>query len=194
MDTKIPKQGATTLLAFFNDPTRKEHYLARIEQHAKADELRQGFGYWKEDDDGHYRGCAVGCTLHSSNHSAYETELGIPRALAHLEDQIFENLSKKDAMKWPKIFLEAVPVGADLSLVVTEFMLWLLVDKNDGVIRVASAAGKIAIETVAALLRRKLAGDNPSVGEWNKAAAAAAEAEARWAAAAAAARWAAAAA
>ncbi len=122
-------QPPPALRAFFNKPAIKTKYLNRVQAHQKADQLVQGYGYWQDG-----KGCAVGCTLHSDDHSAYERELGIPQSLAHLEDRIFEGLPKAEARLWPEKFLAAIPVGADLSGVVTEFMLWLLVDKNDGVL------------------------------------------------------------
>ncbi len=75
-----------TLLSYHGKTSIKRRYLKRVRAHAKTDELIKGT-YW---DNG--KGCAVGCTVHSGDHKAYETELGIPAWLAHLEDVIFENL------------------------------------------------------------------------------------------------------
>jgi phosphoglycerate dehydrogenase-like enzyme len=63
----------TTMLAYHNDPTVKAMYLDRIRRHARADEIIHG-KYWEKG-----KGCAVGCTIHGSKHSLYETELGIPQ-------------------------------------------------------------------------------------------------------------------
>ena len=63
--------------AFHNNPAIKEKYLARVRAHAAADEIIKG-QYWQNG-----RGCAVGCTIHSSSHKAYEDELGIPRFLIY---------------------------------------------------------------------------------------------------------------
>lgn len=73
-----------TLLAFHGDKAIKAKYLARVKAHAEADEIIHGT-YWEKG-----KGCAVGCTIHSEKHSAYETELGMPIILARLEDRIFE--------------------------------------------------------------------------------------------------------
>src|SRR5437868_8992456 len=99
------------LRAFHGDPAIKAKYLERVRAHREADQLVRGL-YW----DG-WKGCAVGCTIHSGDHRAYETELGIPRNVAHLEDSIFERLRPGDAQDWPERFLEAIAVGADLALV-----------------------------------------------------------------------------
>ena len=124
--TETPK---TKLIAFHGDPAIKEKYLSRVRAHRKADNLIRGTGW-----DGH-RGCAIGCTLESYNHALYETELGIPRSIARLEDGIFEGLELNLAMEWPERVLSAITPGADLSLVTAKFMVWLLTDEADGVLR-----------------------------------------------------------
>ncbi len=106
--------------AFHNDPKIKEKYLNRVTAHEKADEIVQGI-YWEND-----RGCAVGCTLHSADHSAYETELGIPKWLARVEDTLFEGMPIDDAKLWPRKFLEVIPVGVDLEQVKAPFLIYVL--------------------------------------------------------------------
>src|SRR5579864_406310 len=134
------------LIAFHGDLKIKEKYLARVEAHRDADELVRGTGW-----DGH-RGRAVGCTLEKYDHVLYETELGVPAVIAHLEDAIFEGLPLESAMDWPARFLKAVPVGADLSLVSAHFMAWLLETE------LAKYASKES-RAVVALYRRRIAGD-----------------------------------
>lgn len=97
------------MLSFHNDPAIKEKYLKRVIAHREADKIVQGIGWIKG------KGCAVGCTLESYDHARYPIELGIPVWLAHLEDGIFENLEKEEAILWPERFLQAIPVGVDLE-------------------------------------------------------------------------------
>jgi len=92
--------------AYHSKQEIKDFYLQRMQAHYDADEIEKGF-YWKGG-----KGCAVGCTLHSGDHAAYESELGIPRIIARLEDGIFEGLSNERAKEFPLQFLVAVPVGA----------------------------------------------------------------------------------
>lgn len=106
--------------AFHNDKKIQKKFLTRIRAHAKADELVKG-KYW---ENGH--GCAVGCTIHGSNHADYETELGIPEWLARVEDTFFENLPAEIAKAWPVKFLEAVNIGSDLSKIKAPFMIYIL--------------------------------------------------------------------
>ena len=157
--------------AFHNDPKIKETYLARVRAHREADQIIQSYGYWNEG-----KGCAVGCTLHSDNHAAYETELGIPQVLARLEDGIFEGVSVERSKSWPEDFLAAIPVGADLSLVWPKFAIWLLTDPDHGVIRFSKTPQ--VVEKVAILYSRLIAGDQPTHAEWSAAYAAAAYAAA----------------
>jgi hypothetical protein len=154
--------------AYHNDESVKAKYLSRVRAHRAADELIQGAtqGHTSEG----FRGCAVVCTLERYDHGGYETELGIPRALARIEDGIFEGLSPKDAMAWPEQFLEAIPVGADLSGIKEQFLFWLLVDPVDGVIKYAKTQrSKEAIEKVGELYRRKIAGETIELSEWKSA-------------------------
>ncbi len=114
--------------AYHNDPALKIQCLELMADHRAADRLAQGHGYWRDE-----KGCAVGCLLHSlggepDNYIDYERLIGVPEILAVLEDSIFENLSAEDAQEWPERFLDAIPVGADLSRVSWQFLDWVLSD------------------------------------------------------------------
>ena len=152
------------LIAYHGKQEIKDIYLARVRAHRAADEIIHGT-YW---EDG--RGCAVGCTVHSSIHAAYETELGIPRILARLEDGIFEALDNGHAQAWPERFLAAITPGADLSMVWPRFTLWLLADPEDGVIRAKTEPQKKAIIQVSLLFERWVSGAKPSEDEFRGAA------------------------
>jgi hypothetical protein len=171
-----------TLRAYHGQPAIKAKYLRRVRAHAKADEIVAG-QYWENG-----KGCAVGCTLHSNQHAAYETELGIPEVLARLEDGLFERIYPHNAAfakSWPEKFLKAPKPGADLSMVWPQFALWLLVDPREGVLRFAKTdRTREAINRVADLYRRWIDGVKPKRDEWLKARSCAAAAYAADAAAA----------
>jgi hypothetical protein len=153
------------LLAYHNDKTIKAKYLARVRLHAEADEIVQG-QYWEGG-----KGCAVGCTIHGSDHGVYETELGIPREVAVIEDVIFEGLSNDKAKAWPERFLAAIKPGQDLSLIWPKFSLRILTDKKHGMATIAKdypEALKI-IRSATALFERHVAGNPPSAAEWHAA-------------------------
>jgi hypothetical protein len=156
------------LIAFHCKAEVKAKYLKRVRAHRAADEIVRGT-YWSADGDGVFRGCAVGCTLHSGAHKDYETELGIPRVLAYLEDGIFEGLPKERALAWPEEFLASPQVGADLSLVWPKFAVWLLTDEEVGVMRFAkSDRVRESIQAVAAAYSRVAVGEIVAEAEWRK--------------------------
>lgn len=115
--------------AFINTTATKEQLLSNLEAHARADAFQQGH-YWRPLTK---KGCAVGCSLidfggKASNHSDYQRHFGIPTAIAHLEDRIFEGMPESDSKHWPLQFTHAIPVGADLSGVASQFTDWLVVE------------------------------------------------------------------
>lgn len=135
----------------------KADVLAHLAAHRTADRIIQG-AYWvrtrepEVDGIGTYsgpqfvatatdegRGCAVGCTINTfaeltgdkldhSLHQLYETFIGVPRSLARIEDGIFEQMDRDDALEWPERFITAIEPGADLSLVPYHLALRFLTD------------------------------------------------------------------
>ena len=171
----------TPMLAYHSDTNIKRKYLARVRAHAKADELLQGYGYWKNG-----KGCAVGCTIHGDSHEVYEIELGIPAEIAYLEDHFFERLEQQTARVWPARFLAAIKPGADLSRIYDQWSAWNLIDPVDGVITLVTNdypdVQRIVRETGEACLN----GDRVNAARAARAARAAEAARAAWAARAAA--------
>ena len=109
------------MIAFHGDPKVKAKYLSRLKAHAKADEIQHGY-YWENG-----KGCAVGCTIHSNSHKAYEKELGLPEWLARLEDRLFEGMGNGEAKKFPIQFLSSIPVGMEnFDLVKWKFSAFLM--------------------------------------------------------------------
>ena len=109
-----------TLLSFHGSEEIKAKYVDRVKVHTELDHLIQGEGWNGE------RGCAIGCTLENYSHSAYETELGIPEWLAHVEDKLFEGMSVDDSRLWPSQFLEAIQPGKDLNVILGPLMIFVL--------------------------------------------------------------------
>ena len=111
------------LRAYHGDPAIKLKYVGRMRAHQEADELIHGT-YWKSG-----KGCAIGCTVHSHNHTAYETELGMPEWFARLEDAIFESMSRAASCRFPMRLLSAIPVGfAEWDRLYHEFCAYILRD------------------------------------------------------------------
>ena len=159
------------MIAFHGDPATKEKYIARVRAHREADRLVQGFT-WESG-----KGCAVGCTLEAYEHERYPSELGVPEEIAYLQDSIFESLTPKEAQEFPEQFLEAIPIGADLSLVWNRFAVWMLVDPKHGVIRFAEGeVSRAVIQGVANLHMKAIEGRQVSHDAWDAASSAAAAA------------------
>lgn len=117
------REGRLLMSAYHNDAAIKARLIARIRANADADEIVNGL-YWRGSEDfvlwGYrYRGVPPWLA---------EQEAGIPASLAHLEDRIFKGLPPPLAKEWPLRFAEAVPAGADLSMVTPRFLLWLIRD------------------------------------------------------------------
>jgi hypothetical protein len=112
------------MIAYHNKPEIRADIIKQLEAHIAADQLVKG-QYWENG-----KGCAIACTLHSSNHMEYETRFGIPVMLARLEDCIFEGLPNGTAKAWPIRFMSAIKPGHDLSLVGWKFLYWILTDET----------------------------------------------------------------
>ena len=108
------------MLAFHKNPELKEQLLNQLQAHYDADEIIKG-KYWENG-----KGCAVGCALHSADHSLGEELYGIPTVLWKLEDRIFEALPNQDAKEFPIQFIKAIPEGADLSKVFYKWSIRML--------------------------------------------------------------------
>jgi len=145
------------MLTFHGSQKLKDDRIAQVRAHRKADQLVKG-QYWQFG-----KGCAVGCTIHSSNHWAYETELGIPVELAYLEDRFFELLPNGTSMMWPERFLESIPVGVDLRAthINKRYVLAVLTDEKRGEIALTKNEYlKKQLREVAELLRKAI--DDPA--------------------------------
>lgn len=165
------------MLAYLGDTKVRQLYIGRVKAHEKADEIIQG-RYWEGG-----KGCAVGCTIHGSDHSKFETELGIPMELAYLQDALFEALPPAEAKTFPAEFLGAIKTGADLSRVYDKFTVWMLIDKTDGVINTTdNEEVKGWIKNIAVLFECAAAGTKPTQEQEDVAAWAARDAWAAWAA------------
>lgn len=156
------------LVAFHGDPAIKEKYVNRVMAHQKADKLIRGVGW----EDG--RGCAVGCTLESYDHSRYPLELGIPEWLAQVEDTLFEKMGKNKSKTWPEKFLKAIPVGSNLEPIKAKFLIMVLESVLTCFDHAKYPEIKSAVDGSIKLWTRKDIGS----ASWNKAATAATAARA----------------
>ncbi len=117
------------MLSFFGEQSLKDAVVARVKEHQRLDQITQG-QYWEQDSDGIFRGCGIGCVLHSGTHIDFERQLGLPIFLAYMDEHIFESLPLAQAKWWPLRLMEAMPVGVDLTLICPRFIYWLLSDPD----------------------------------------------------------------
>ena len=146
--------------AFKNNPQIKASLIAQLEAHYAADEIIKGT-YWENG-----KGCAVGCCVHSADHSLFPKLFDIPESIAILMDSIFEELPDNHAKEFPLRFIRAIPVGSDLSKIENLFLEWILIDPKHGVIQFNPDP---SILKVAELHRRVIDGDAVSDSEWDAA-------------------------
>ena len=136
MTLKVEKKGCY-MEAFVNTPITKEEFVKNLKWHQEQDAFVAGA--YDAEDGLTFKGCAVGCSIHSiqlalktkedlkySDHSLYERYLGVPAWIAHLEDTIFEGLPVDRQKTWPVEFGEAINVGADLDKIKHPFLIFLM--------------------------------------------------------------------
>ena len=163
------------------------------QNHERAIKIRDDIirGKYGNNEAGKYfQGCAIGCSLHSLNllqgkggtpdevlnisqHDRYAAELNLPAWLARIEDHLFEHLPDAESLTWPRRFLAAIPVGVEIPNRIVPFLMrWDLAGgRYTGVTYPpsASAAEGASIVEVLALFDRELAGDPPTLTEWQEA-------------------------
>ena len=137
-----------TLIAYHGDHAVKLKYIGRVIAHQEADELIHGI-YWEGG-----KGCAIGCTVHSDDHAAYETDLGMPEWFARLEDAIFEGMSRAASCRFPLRLLSAIPVGfAEWDRLYHEFCAYVLRDICE-FDRMGYSNVAVAVDAIARLHKR----------------------------------------
>lgn len=110
------------LLSYHNDAAIKQKYIDRVDWHIKQDHLTRDRGW----DHGNQRGGIVGCTLEAYEHALYPIKLGIPEWLARAKETLFEGMTLQKSRTWPRDFLQAIKVGADLEKIKVPFLIFIL--------------------------------------------------------------------
>jgi hypothetical protein len=151
------------LQAYLNDEKLKINTVAAMKADIKAERLVKGH-YWNASNG---NGCFVGCVIRGNAHADFEVKLGIPRILARLADRIFEGLEYSEAKKFSVDFLETIKVGSNLSLVWPKFAVFILADKDCGVLKFARTdKTKKAIQDVVNLYQRIINGEKIDANTW----------------------------
>jgi hypothetical protein len=182
----------TITLAWHGDPALKAEALASMQAHRAADEIMQGnYLFGDKAAPAGYRGCFHGCLTadkliaesgdkaefvrdvdygrRSPNwHAEGERIWGIPAHLGAALDRAFEGLCEPEHAEFAVAAIEAMPVGADLTRVADLTIFEMLADPERGAVlgTAGGTAGREAVQRVAGLYVRRLAGDEPSADEW----------------------------
>jgi hypothetical protein len=151
-----------------------EKLIECADAHQAADEYIAG-----DYDAGPSKGCAVGCSIKDcqrlglmdrsirpSDHAAIAEATGVPELAWWLADHVFEGLPSVKRSAWPPRFWRAVRAGADYSRFVPRVMARLADKLAADAIRPGVAE---VARVVAALWRRRAAGDDPQQAEWQAA-------------------------
>ena len=151
------------MLTFENDSSQKKIILEQLQTHYDADEIVKGH-YWQAG-----KGCAVGCILHSSNHSEFEERFNIPEWFARLIDEIFEGLPNEEAKEFPINVWKAIPEGKNLDKVRWKFNSFLMDEVRETVLGLTILDPKLKKQVLDAISQSKEVNDNAlSTGYWDQ--------------------------
>lgn len=92
------------LQSFHNDEKLKSALLKEIKKHRKADRIIQGTYGFQDDKD--FKGCAVGCSVHSLNiikKKDYQTFPALPPRTSMYPHKLFR-CSECDTMTPPRLY------------------------------------------------------------------------------------------
>ena len=156
------------MLSYHSDPKLKAQALEEMREHQRLDHLEKGiYGFGLDPNHPDFRGCMIGCLGGQNTHYGVFDRFGFPLALCHLFDATFEELPEPAHIAFTTDALEAIPVGVDLDPVVDRLVRWMLADPMHGVRR--RVTGSASIQRVIALFERRLAGDEPTAMDWERA-------------------------
>jgi hypothetical protein len=172
------------MLSYHNDEGLKTMVVAEMKKHQEQDQFIKG--RYSEQEDGIFKGCAVGCTIDSinkvlgksydeSSHSVFEETIGVPEWLARLQDTLFEHLPKDENSQFAVDFLDAIPVGVKLGPVKWKFCAFILKENIDRVTSLSNLPDEIR-ENIVESIRKVLKVHESAIeiGAWNDSAAASA--------------------
>ena len=156
-----------SILAFTNSVHTKESAVSLAKWHREQDSYMRGT--YRKYTDEKFKGCSVGC-MAEGKHKNYPTLFGIDARIAHISDELFENLNSVSYKDYTVELFESIKEGIDTELVADKLMLWILSDDTYGAVNNNSSQ---SIVRVIRLCERKIAGDIVSREDWAAAAAAA---------------------
>ena len=167
------------MLSYNNDEKLKKMVVAEMKKHQEQDQFIKG-SYKEKDENGNFKGCAVGCTIDSLNlvlkksystdeHLVFEEAIGVPEWLARLQDKIFEGLPLGDNSQFAVDFLDAIPVGVNLNPIKWKFCAFFLKEGIDRILNQPNLSDELREQVVSAMRGvLNLQESAINTGEWNQ--------------------------
>lgn len=125
------------MIAYHGSTKIKNEYLEEAQRHEAADSYVKGL-YWQEAER---RGCNIGCWTREAGgaHESLAAQMGLPEALLHLSDGIFEALPDPYFKTWSRRFADAIPVGSELGGLGPRMLQWIMGDRQWGLVVLAES-------------------------------------------------------
>jgi hypothetical protein len=153
---------------FQSNAALKNAILQRVQNHILAGQAQPTSLSW----DGS-KGSIVACAIESSDLNAWTDALALPKWLALLIDAIVAGLAatpettKGEACEAGRSLLEAIPVGVDISLGGSAFLIGLLEEVNNQLLLVSENTELMKLAGRAKELhRRVLVGESTDASQW----------------------------
>jgi hypothetical protein len=138
----------------------------------KEDKINGKFtkgSYWSPEKQ---KGCAIGCSeralctilgdkYENRRHYYLSKTLNIPESIFHLQDEIFESLPKTESDQFVVDFVEALPVGKDLTNVEYKVKIWILKKGK----KYINKEIEVIIDKIIKLNKKTIAGKNVNYSE-----------------------------
>lgn len=151
--------------AWHGEQVLKEEIVSDLRDDLEQERFNQGGYLESHEGDREFVGCHIGCLMMAKTrykmrrnkpgepllrlntiatvladeaaswHENLPAELGIPTAVGHFWDKMFESLPAELAPRFAVESLECIEAGADLSTVLPELIVWMITDPHDGFLR-----------------------------------------------------------
>ena len=165
------------MLSFKNDQTLKDKLLEEGKYHAKHNMIGH-VGYGNGLTGSNFKGCTIGCYAGNKNHGGdrhgwVALHYGLPKRLCQIVDPIYEGLPRDGQdQAWHIQWGSAIPVGVSLhqlELICDKLILFATQKKAEW----SGSTHNKHLRIAASLYERRIAGNEPTEQEWEKAALAA---------------------
>ena len=121
--------------AYNNNPQFREQVLQEIKRHEELDAFIKGT--YGDGESGTFKGCAIGCTVHSLNlvnktnfsfnsHESVAEALSVDVELCYLVDHVFENIATERRRTFTYQVWSSIATGVNTADVARKVKIWIL--------------------------------------------------------------------